>query len=84
MAVDFSQFVLDLPTCKPPFANVTVLHKDEALSSALGLFDHIICRSGLVLLNDIPSTLGNWHDLLAPGGLIILDGSSEDALVPGL
>lgn len=84
VAVDFSCSMLDVARRKLPFANVSLLHEDvEALPSSLGLFDRITCASALVLLRDIPKALRTWRNLLAPEGLLLLDGPSDDAFVPG-
>lgn len=84
VAVDFSSSMLDVAAHKLSFDNVTLLKSDvEELPRSLGLFDRITCASGLVLLRDIPQALRVWRDLLAPHGLLVLDGPSDDAFIPG-
>ena len=84
VAVDFSRSMLDVAARQLPFANVTLLHNDvEELPSSIGLFDRITCASGLVLLEDIPKALRTWRHLLAPDGLLVMDGPSDDAFIPG-
>lgn len=36
-----------------------------------------------MLLRDIPNALRTWRDLLAPDGLLVLDGPSDHVFIPG-
>ena len=87
-AVDFSKPMLDILAAKQassPWINLSCLHADvESLHLPSRFFDRIVCASALVLLRDIPATLELWRDLLAPNGLMVLDGPASTAFPSGV
>ena len=88
IAVDFSRPMLNVLAAKQadlPWHNVACLHADVEKPLPLAAqFDRIVCASALVLLRDIPTTLGLWREMLTPGGRMVLDGPASTAFVAGI
>ena len=58
--------------------NVSFMQGDaERMNLPSGSFDVILCASAVVLMNDIPSALRRWYELLKEGGTIGFGRSSE-------